>query len=334
MHKEVHIRCDGSSKIGLGHIVRCISLAHMLKDNFSIHFYVLEIPDTIKNEIIENGWGITLIEDEYDFLDTIIGNEIVVLDGYQFDSNYQKEVKNKGCKLVCIDDFHNQHFYSDLVINHAPGLSKEDYDGELYTEYLLGPNYALLRPEFIERDMESEVRVCNKIKRIFICFGGSDSKNLTSKILSWLPKNNYDVTVIIGNSYSNHKELNSAIEERSDLKVVVKSSLNAGEMVRELLNSDLAIIPASGILFEVISMGVPAISGTYVDNQISIYDGFKQLGAFIDAKSFKKNDFEEAFTKACSGELELIKFKQTKAMDGKSKNRIKNSFKKLVKICV
>lgn len=334
MKNKIYIRADGSSKIGLGHLTRCISLAHMLNEDFELHFFSLEIPDGIISDIANAGWYFHEIHNEEDFFKNITGDEIIVLDGYQFDSNYQKEIKSKGCKLVCIDDFHNQHFYSDLVINHAPGLSKEDYDGELYTEYLLGPNYALLRPEFIEKDMESEVQVYNKIKRIFICFGGSDSKNLTSKILSWLPKNNYDVTVIIGNSYSNHKELNSVIKERSDLAITIKSSLNANSMRRELLNSDLAIVPASGILFEVISLGVPAISGTYVDNQLSIYEGFKQMGSFIDAKSFRKNEFQEAFTKASSVDLELIKFKQTKAIDGKSKSRIKNSFKKLDKLCV
>ena len=38
------------------------------------------------------------------FLNKLTGDEIVVLDGYQFDSNYQKEIKNKESKLVCIDD--------------------------------------------------------------------------------------------------------------------------------------------------------------------------------------------------------------------------------------
>ena len=150
MKEKVYIRADGSSNIGLGHIIRCVSLAHMLKDKFMIHFFVLEIPEALKSEIVQNEWNITVIEKELDFLSELKGNEIVILDGYLFNSNYQKQIKNKGCKLVCIDDFHDQRFYADLVINHAPGVSKEDYKGEQYTKYLLGPDYALLRPEFLE----------------------------------------------------------------------------------------------------------------------------------------------------------------------------------------
>ena len=149
MRKGIYIRCDGSPEIGLGHVVRCMSLAHMLTVDFPIHFYVLEIPDSLKNEIIQNGWDVTVLERESDFLNELTGNEIVVLDGYQFDSDYQRKIKRKGCKLICISDFHDQHFYADLVINHAPGVTKNNYDGELYTKYLLGPKYALLRPEFL-----------------------------------------------------------------------------------------------------------------------------------------------------------------------------------------
>ena len=127
MKQKVYIRTDGSPEIGLGHVVRCVSLAHMLKNDFTIHFFVLEIPDSLKNEITQNGWDVTFIDRESDFLNKLTGNEIVVIDGYQFDSEYQKEIKSKGCKLVCIDDFHDQHFYADLVINHAPGVSKDDY---------------------------------------------------------------------------------------------------------------------------------------------------------------------------------------------------------------
>jgi UDP-2,4-diacetamido-2,4,6-trideoxy-beta-L-altropyranose hydrolase len=118
------IRTDGGSDIGLGHVVRCMSLAHMLKNDFSIHFFSLEIPKSFRNEITQNEWKVTVIEKETDFLNELTGEEIVVLDGYQFDSDYQKEIKSRGSKLVCIDDFHDQHFYADLVINHAPGVKR------------------------------------------------------------------------------------------------------------------------------------------------------------------------------------------------------------------
>ena len=323
------IRADGSSNIGLGHIVRCISVAHMLKEKFMIHFFALEIPEALKSEIFQNGWNITFIEKELDFLNELKGNEIVILDGYLFDSDYQKQIKNKGCKLVCIDDFHDQHFYADLVINHAPGVNKEVYKGEPYTKYLLGPDYALLRPEFLENTSDENKKYWKGIESIFVCFGGSDSKNLTAKVLSWLPSKDYSVTVVLGNSYSHQDTLNKVIEERQDLEITVKNSLSAEEMSNELEQADLALVPASGILFEVISIGLPVMSGYYTDNQMAIYKGFLEEGVFIDANSFSEKSLTEAFRKLRSLDIGAMVNKQKKLIDNDVKNRMNNRFLEL-----
>lgn len=333
MNQKVYIRADGSSDIGLGHIVRCISLAHMLKNEFPIHFFSSEIPDSFNNEIIQNRWNLTIIEQETDFLTSLSGSEIVVLDGYQFDSDYQKQIKSKGCKLVCIDDFHNQYFYADLVINHAPGVIKDDYEGELYTKYLLGPDYSLLRPEFLDSNSQ-ETNNLKDIKNVFICFGGSDFKNLTAKVLSWLPSKHYHVTVVLGDAYNHQEALNKVIKERQDLEIIVKNSLSAKVMELELEHADLAIVPASGILFEVISIVVPVISGFYIENQKRIYDGFKSLGCIIDAKNYSKAYFLQAIRSINDKSLTLIKENQFRAIDGLSMNRIKEEFKSLTSICV
>lgn len=323
------IRTDGGTDIGLGHVVRCISLAHMLKNDFLIRFFSLEIPKSFKNEIVQNGWNVTVIEEESDFLNELSGDEIVVLDGYQFDSEYQKKIKNKGSKLVCIDDFHNQYFYADLVINHAPGVTEDDYEGEPSTRYLLGPDYALLRPEFFESKSTDKKEYSKDKKNIFICFGGSDVKNLTVKILSWLPSKGYSVTVVLGNAYNHQDELNNVIEERQDLEIVVKSSLSAKKMRNKLIQADLAIVPASGILFEVISIGLPVISGYYTDNQLAIYEGFLEKEAFVDAKSFSKKSFNEALSKVETLDLYTLVSKQNKLIDGHSPSRLNNNFLEL-----
>lgn len=334
MKKKVFIRADGSARIGLGHIMRCISLAHMLRDDFSIHFFAIEIPDSLKNEILQNGWNITEIAKESDFSNVLTGNEIVVLDGYQFDSDYQKEIKKKGSKLVCIDDFHDQYFYADIVINHAPGLTEDEYQSESYTKYLLGPEYALLRPEFLNGHPDEKKRNIETVKNIFVCFGGSDAKNLTTKVLSWIPSNGHSVTTVLGNTFSHQEELKKVVDERQDLEIIVKNSLSAKEMKLELERADLAIVPASGILFEVISTGLPAISGYYIDNQQGIYNGFKRLGCIIDAKNFDKENFFQAMQTVNNKSLALIRKNQTQAIDGLSMDRIQVEFKNLPSICV
>jgi len=289
------IRTDGGPDIGLGHVVRCISLAYMLKNDFTIHFFSLEIPNSLKKEIIRNGWNVTVIEKESDFLNALTGDEIVVLDGYRFDSGYQKGIKEKGCKLVCIDDFHNQHFYADLVINHAPGVDKEEYKGEPYTKYLLGTDYALLRPEFLETKSIVKKDSSGSIKNVFICFGGSDVKNLTAKVVSLLPSDGFRATVVLGDAYNHYDELNKVIDEREDLEIVIKNSLSAKEMRQVLEQADVAVVPASGISLEALAVGVPTIIGHYASNQIGMYNGLVNKKGFYNAFDFSKEKFVEAF---------------------------------------
>jgi UDP-2,4-diacetamido-2,4,6-trideoxy-beta-L-altropyranose hydrolase len=324
MKQKVFIRTDGSAEIGLGHLVRCISLAHMLKEHFAIHFFAMKILDSFISEITQNEWDVTVIKKEADFLNKLSEDEIVVLDGYEFDTDYQKQIKSKGCKLVCIDDFHNQYFYADLVINHAPGLVKDDYEGESYTNYLLGPDYALLRPEFLE-PREPEQRISAKrISKIFICFGGSDYKNLTAKILSWLPSKDYLITVVLGNAYTHEVELNIVIKERQDLKIVVKKSLDAKDLRNELEQADLAIVPASGISVEALVVGVPSIIGYYSSNQNGIYDGLVNKKGFYDAADFSRDIFINAFETA----NENYQLPEFKSPSGISKN-LNNEFIKI-----
>ena len=45
-----------------------------------------------------------------DFLSHLQGDEIVVLDNYFFTTDYQRAIKQKGCRLVCIDDMHDKHY--------------------------------------------------------------------------------------------------------------------------------------------------------------------------------------------------------------------------------
>src|ERR1700744_1135916 len=203
MKPEIYIRADGSSKIGLGHIVRCTALAHMLKDNFKITFVCKEIPEQSKVDLQKSDFELILINTEEEFFKLLDLDKIVVLDGYDFDTNYQKKIKSTGCKLVCIDDLHDKEFVADLIINHAPGVKPKNYKAQLYTQFALGLDYALLRPAFLEQAKKE--RKIENIKTVLICFGGADFKNLTESTLQTVSqfKEFKNILVITGTSYTN-----------------------------------------------------------------------------------------------------------------------------------
>jgi UDP-2,4-diacetamido-2,4,6-trideoxy-beta-L-altropyranose hydrolase len=320
MPNNVLIRVDGGAQIGLGHVVRCIALAQMLKDEFQVHFIVKEIPESIIGNIISQGFEFTQIETEETFFKLLTGKEIVVLDNYFFDTAYQKRIKEiSDCKLVCIDDLHDKEFYADLIINHAPGVKPEDYQAQSYTKFALGLDYVLLRPSFIEA-AKSERKI-DKIEKVFICFGGSDIKNLTSTCLNLLvdEKRFKKIIVVLGASFTYLEEVKK-IAEISNV-VELYHAISETKMLGLMKATDLAIVPSSGILLEAISAGCLVISGGYVENQKFIYQYYKDSNLIIDAGQFDVAAIKKAvslsFTK---------KNIPCKIIDGLSGNRIVRLF--------
>ncbi|MDD5571194.1 MAG: UDP-2,4-diacetamido-2,4,6-trideoxy-beta-L-altropyranose hydrolase [Bacteroidales bacterium] len=320
MRHKVFIRTDAGNQIGLGHLIRCMALAYMLKEEFDITFVCKEIPTQIEKEIKQNLRGLIKIDNEESFFNIISSNDIVVLDGYNFDTDYQKQIKNKGCKLVCIDDLHDKEFVADLIINHAPGVKQQDYKAQPYTQFALGHEYALLRPAFLEQAKKE--RKIGKTETVLICFGGSDNKNLTESTLKVVSgfQNFKKIIVITGHAYNHLNTLMSLIN--GDQRIVHHHGADEKQMLALMLETDLAIVPASGTLFEVLTTQTYVISGCYVDNQIDIYKGFLAYNAIIDAKDFENKNLLYAINN-------IKRYTIKKIIDGESPVRIINKIKKL-----
>jgi UDP-2,4-diacetamido-2,4,6-trideoxy-beta-L-altropyranose hydrolase len=281
---EICIRADGSSSIGLGHLIRCSALAHMLKNEYTVNFYCKDIPETLIAEFKDNDFGVVRIHEEDEFLRHLNRQITVILDGYHFDNDYQKRIKASEAKLVCIDDLHDKDFVADLIINSAPGIKPQDYKALSFTQYALGLEYALVRPAFLEQSKKS--RTVEKIETLLICFGGSDPDNLTEKTL--LAAREFEaikmIIVITGATYNSSHTIE--MHCRQDGRIKHLHNLNEKQMLDAMLISDLAIVPSSTILFEVFSVGMPVISGFYVANQMKLFRSFMKMELIYGAENF------------------------------------------------
>ena len=265
---RIFFRADASATIGYGHFIRTLALADMLKDDFDCTFFTQSPSEYQQREAEKVCPLVSLPSDESKFnkfFDYLKGDEIVVLDNYFFTSGYQRQIKGKGCKLVCIDDMHDKHYYADIVINHATGLCRADYDLEPYTQLCTGLNWSLLRKEFIEY----QPSVTTTKNDIFVCFGGSDFCNITTKVLEALSLSDCDCTihVVLGEA---NKQREYLIPKYQNTKVKFYSSLTAQQMIDIMSICKVGVLPASGLLWESLYVGLPSIFGFYVDNQIDI----------------------------------------------------------------
>lgn len=317
MKPFVYIRADGSHTIGLGHLTRCFALAQMLKENFDVSFFCMDISSATEQEFSNAGFLVTRIQSEKEFLTVLKKGIIVVLDGYTFTTDYQKKIKAKEAKLVCIDDIYDKEFFADLIINHSPGVEESNYRVQPYTKFALGLDYALLRPSFLEQAKKQ--REIEKIETVLVCFGGSDYYDLTSNtVLVLLNYPRFDkIIVVIGSGYKNPEGLK--VLERKYPIIDLRINLDETQMLVTMLEADLAIVPSSGILFEVLACGCRVISGYYVENQLGIYEGLKLKNAFVDAKNFTTESINCAIKKV-DAQINL------KLIDGNSIKRINSLF--------
>jgi len=326
--RTIIFRADGGPSIGMGHFTRTLALAEMLNEHFHCVFATRQPTEYQVAEIEKICHGrIDLPEDDShfeQFLTHLKGGEIVVLDNYYFKTAYQKAIKTKGCKLVCIDDIHDKHYVADVVINHAEGIDKKTYSIEPYTKLLLGYKYALLRKEYLKPDKEETNK---KNYSALIMMGGADPLNITSRIFEQIIVIDFNKPIAVVSSQYGLERF-----KQSD-KFIFFKDLNSKQVAELMQASEFGVLPSSTVAIEASSMRLPFICGYFADNQKESYHGIKTNNLAIcvgDYQQITENKLYEAINSIKSNETsELMKEQQRNFLDKKSHHRIVNEFSKL-----
>ena len=305
---RICFRADASASIGYGHFIRSLALADMLKDDFDCVFYTQSPSDYQRSEAEKVCRLEALPADDSKFqlfLDELKGTEIVVLDNYFFTTDYQKAIKAKGCKLVCIDDLHNKHYVSDAVVNH--GFAKEtDFSKENYTRVYTGPDYALLRSPFLKDDKETKRRS----NKWVVCFGGSDQNNYTGKTAELLRqrKDSPEIVAVVGDGYQYTQQL-------KDAGVEVRQRLTANEMAMLFRSAENVVCSASSVCYESLACECKVYAGYYVDNQKDFYENLQQRRHILPLGELH------------NGNWDLLKEEDCVATVGLTVNQVRQNFR-------
>ncbi|QDK81849.1 UDP-2,4-diacetamido-2,4,6-trideoxy-beta-L-altropyranose hydrolase [Spirosoma sp. KCTC 42546] len=264
---QILFRADGNAQIGLGHVMRCLALADMLKNDFLMRFALVEPTLEVSATIEKAGLSIVSLPEssqQTSFLAQIHPDEIVVLDGYAFDEAFQQSVQERAKKLVFIDDLIDGHQVADVIINHAGGVSDIDYDAEPDTHFCLGPHYALLRPEFLNPADYGEPPLDGPI---FVSLGGADPHNTSLTVLDAIRQvdTTLAVHIVLGPFHPNRAAIESYKSQIPNLTIL--QNLTAAEMVNELQQCRLAITACSTISYEVCAVNRPLIGIVTANNQ-------------------------------------------------------------------
>lgn len=294
--RKVYFWADAGSEIGYGHFVRSLALAQMLGTEFECRFYTRTPSDFQISQAAGVCPLVSLPADDsrFDmFLGELTGEEIVVLDNYFFSSDYQKKIKDKGCRLVCIDDIHDRHFFADAIINHCI-RSCAGYDAEPYTRFYMGPRWALLREPFLAASRDDKARATEDTANTWVVtFGGSDPYDLTSKYVRLLKATfpEAKIKAIVGAGYKGAEALkDSGLAE-------VYQGVSAPEVACLLRSATRVLCSASSVCYEALACGCTVYAGYYVDNQSEFYCNLVSeelvapLGNLLERTSLTVEDF-------------------------------------------
>jgi len=265
---NILFRVDSSSKIGLGHLMRCLVLAKQY-DKDSIVFAAQELGGNANNKIVCEGYRlITLNSNSVDDLIQIIDvldTDMIVFDHYSIDYSFEKIVKTKtGVKILSFDDVYDRH-YCDILLNHNIYADAEKYRDLTpdFCEIRCGSEYTLIRDEF--KEIEINKRPINKVKPVvFVSLGGADTSNISLIILEVIVGLRTMAIINIATTKSNKNigDLQEFAKQHKNINICV--DCNIAKLMNE---SDYAIITPSVICYEAMYLGLPFLAIQTADNQ-------------------------------------------------------------------
>jgi len=249
-------------------------------------------------------------------------NDIVVVDGYHFATDYQQVIKDFGCQLVAIDDIHSFPFLADVVINHALGIERRDYQLAKNCELLLGTQYCLLRKAFRMAEKRSPKQQING--PMLLCLGGADPQNDTLRILQKLNAIGLerDIKLVIGAAYTQHISLEKFLEG-IESNVEIFQDLSAADLLALFYQCPVAILPPSTIAYEYLSIGGLLFLEVIADNQKRMFESF--VAAQL---AFPLDELQSSLMISQTAWQDLLS-RQATYFDGQQQARFKHIFAQL-----
>lgn len=297
--KNILVRVDSSSKIGIGHVMRDLVLVKQYP-KANIIFACQDLEGNINFKIKNFGYEIKILKSNYfEELDLLLKKlkiNFLIIDHYKIDYNFEKQLKseNLNLKILSFDDTYEKH-YCDILLNHNIYGDDKKYKGLVPEECELrcGEKHTLIRDEFIvQKNKKAKSR--DKKFKILIAFGGSDFDNISLKVLKTIKdKKNIDIYTLSTSSNKNIKTIKKFTSKYENMKLIIDSN-----EVAKLINSiDLAIVSPSTILHEIKYLEKKFIAIQTASNQKFMMKYLKKSKE-NSLKKFSKKKFLKIFERS------------------------------------
>lgn len=320
MKKTVLIRVDANSKIAMGHLRRCHTIAKELKqygikvimlfsDNESLNnLRIIDTERIIDDTIVLNVNYQDLMK-EISKLNQIVSDtkaNLLLVDSYYITKEYMASLSEIKCfdghtlLIASLDGLLKQKYKCDILINTDLGREDSKEIDILAHRRLLGTHYSILREQFAD----CKYIVKKRCKDVFLSTGGTDPYNIRYRLLSRLLVDFKDIGLtfhVVSGVVNNAPEL-LELEKRE--KVHLYS--NVDNVANIMKKCDIAISAGGTTLYELCAVGIPSISFSLADNQLEQVMLFEEKDLIVYAGDVRGEFFDDTYERIENNMTRLI----------------------------
>lgn len=295
---RVVCRADASHFLGAGHVMRLLTLASAIRDQggdalFLTRNHPGHLGDVIRARGFEcQVWDITAdgilggdVRDDAQATRTAaleFGATHVLVDHYGTDAAWEAD---QPCPVLAIEDLFTRTHDCAVLLNQNLGARAADYAGLVpaTTTCLMGPDYALLRPEFAQLRADALARRnTDPVQEVLITMGGTDQPNATGWVLDNLAgmdlPPDLHLTIVMGPTAPHLAAVQAQARALPCAATVLAGTDQMGAL---MVAADFAIGAAGSTSWERCCLGLPTVMVVLADNQREIAQALHQDQAAI-----------------------------------------------------
>jgi spore coat polysaccharide biosynthesis predicted glycosyltransferase SpsG/CMP-N-acetylneuraminic acid synthetase len=267
----VYFRVAANRTIGSGHLFRCLELAAHLSSH-DVRF-VLENADEFAHHAVATSPFTAMPSEEFWTLVAqghVAQKSVTINDVLDTSAQEVLALRNAGHLVVNLEDLGPGASHANLVIN---SLYPTPTDASLEQRVLFGPNFHVLRSEFVGLPPK-QIRA--EANRVLITFGGTDPARLAVKSASAVRNALPDASlhVILGPGYDGPVD---TIDSKAQVQRSVRN------MAEAMSSADVVVTSAGRTVYEAAATGTPIIVMAQNEREathshISAADGVIYLG--------------------------------------------------------
>lgn len=299
---HVFFRADASVSLGTGHVVRCATLAEALQQRgVEVSFACVAETGHMSDWLTSRGFMVHPLADYSaeaftGLLATLsVHPDWLVVDHYQLDKAWETAVRPAVGRIFVIDDLARDAHDCDALLNQnsldaVAVVARYQSLLPATAHRLLGPEYALLRPSFVDARQalrSSQYRQRRRhgtARRLLVFMGGTDPRGETMRVLSALERPELaetvapvEVDVIVGEGNPERELIAQRCNRRNNWRFHCQTDAMADLM----LEADFAVTAGGVTTWEKLCVGLPSAVIAVAENQFAVSLEVASVGAQV-----------------------------------------------------